>query len=78
MLGLAVCALLTGMGPAAHATSQTLLNVSYDVSREFYKDYNALFAACWKKTTGDDVKIDQSHGGSSKQAAASSTASKPT
>ena len=52
----------------AHAAGVTLLNVSYDVSREFYKDYNALFAAHWKKTTGEDMTLKQSHGGSSKQA----------
>lgn len=52
----------------AHAAGQTLLNVSYDVSREFYKDYNLAFAAHWKKTTGDDVTLNQSHGGSSRQA----------
>ncbi len=46
----------------------TLLNASYDVAREFYKDYNAAFVAHYKKTTGKDVKIDQSHGGSSAQA----------
>jgi sulfate transport system substrate-binding protein len=45
-----------------------LLNVSYDVAREFYKDYNVAFAAHWKKTTGEIVTISQSHGGSSKQA----------
>jgi sulfate transport system substrate-binding protein len=44
--------------------------VSYDVAREFYKDYNAAFVAHYKKTTGKDVKIDQSHGGSSAQARA--------
>ncbi len=38
-----------------------LLNVSYDVAREFYKDYNAAFAHAAKKTTGQDVKINQSH-----------------
>ena len=47
------------------ASSQTLLNGSYDVAREFYKDYNAAFIAHYKKTTGKDVKIDQSHAGSS-------------
>jgi sulfate/thiosulfate transport system substrate-binding protein len=47
------------------ASSQTLLNGSYDVAREFYKDYNAAFIANYKKTTGKDIKIDQSHGGSS-------------
>jgi sulfate transport system substrate-binding protein len=51
------------------ATAQTtLLNASYDVAREFYKDINVAFAANYKKTTGKDIKIDQSHGGSSAQA----------
>ena len=45
-----------------------LLNVSFDVAREFYKDYNPRFIAHWKKTTGETVSINQSHGGSSKQA----------
>lgn len=48
----------------------TLLNVSYDVAREFYKDYNAAFAKHWKATAGEDIKLNQSHGGSSKQARA--------
>ena len=52
------------------ANAQTLLNVSYDVSREFYKDYNAAFVAHYKKTKSIDVKVDQSHGGSSAQARA--------
>jgi sulfate/thiosulfate transport system substrate-binding protein len=52
------------------AGAQTLLNASYDVAREFYKDYNAAFIAHYKKTTGKDVKIDQAHGGSSAQARA--------
>ncbi|MDP3088778.1 MAG: sulfate ABC transporter substrate-binding protein [Methylotenera sp.] len=46
----------------------TLLNVSYDVSREFYKDFNPAFAKYWKQKTGETVTINQSHGGSSKQA----------
>ena len=54
----------------ALAGAQTLLNASYDVAREFYKDYNAAFVAHYKKTTGKDVKIDQAHGGSSAQARA--------
>lgn len=53
--------------PAMAAGSQ-LLNVSYDVSREFYKAYNPLFAAHWKRTSGEDVTLNQSHGGSSRQA----------
>ena len=50
---------------AASAQTTTLLNGSYDVAREFYKDYNPAFVAHYKKTTGKDVKIDQSHAGSS-------------
>jgi len=52
------------------ATSAQLLNVSYDVAREFYKEYNAAFAAHYRQTKGVDIKIDQSHGGSSAQARA--------
>lgn len=65
----AVAALFLSLSGAAFAQSG-LLNVSYDVAREFYKDYNAAFVAHWKKTTGKDVKIDQSHAGSSAQARA--------
>jgi sulfate transport system substrate-binding protein len=49
---------------------QTLLNVSYDVAREFYKDINAAFIPYYKKTAGKDVKVEQSHAGSSAQARA--------
>jgi sulfate transport system substrate-binding protein len=52
------------------AAQTTLLNASYDVAREFYKDYNGAFVAHYKKTTGKDIKIDQAHGGSSAQARA--------
>ena len=52
------------------SSAQTLLNASYDVAREFYKDYNAAFVAHYKKTTGKDIKVDQAHGGSSAQARA--------
>jgi sulfate/thiosulfate transport system substrate-binding protein len=54
---------------ASHAET-TLLNVSYDPTREFYKEFNEAFAAHWKAETGEDVTIDQSHGGSGKQARA--------
>jgi sulfate transport system substrate-binding protein len=57
-------------GLASLASAQTLLNVSYDVSREFFKDYNAAFVAHYKKNKGVEVKVDQSHGGSSAQARA--------
>ncbi len=53
---------------AARAADVTLLNVSYDPTRELYLDFNAAFAKHWKAKTGDNVKINQSHGGSSKQA----------
>lgn len=46
----------------------TLLNVSYDPTRELYRDYNAAFAKYWKANTGQTVKIQQSHGGSGSQA----------
>jgi sulfate transport system substrate-binding protein len=59
--------LLAGVAQEAWAQA-TLLNVSYDVTREFYKDYNPAFAAFWKAGTGETVTINQSHGGSSKQA----------
>jgi sulfate transport system substrate-binding protein len=52
------------------AKESTILNVSYDVSRELYKDVNLAFADQWLKQTGDRVTIQQSHDGSSKQAAA--------
>jgi sulfate/thiosulfate transport system substrate-binding protein len=48
----------------------TLLNVSYDPTREFYAEYNEAFAKHWKEKTGDTVTVNQSHGGSSKQARA--------
>jgi sulfate transport system substrate-binding protein len=50
--------------------SVTLLNVSYDPTREFYQDYNKAFAKYWKEKTGQDVTVEQSHGGSGKQARA--------
>ncbi|AZN37129.1 sulfate ABC transporter substrate-binding protein [Iodobacter ciconiae] len=50
------------------AASVEILNVSYDPTRELYQDYNKAFASYWKKKTGDDVTVRQSHGGSGKQA----------
>ncbi len=58
-----------GMG-AARGAQITILNVSYDPTRELYEDFNAQFAKDWKAKTGDDVKVEQSHGGSGKQARA--------
>jgi sulfate/thiosulfate-binding protein len=65
----AAVALGAAVAPAA-AKDIKLLNVSYDPTREFYKEYNALFASQWKARTGDTVTIEQSHGGSGKQARA--------
>ena len=73
MTSLKLKTLLASLALAASgmaAAQNSLLNVSYDVAREFYKDYNTAFAAHYKKTTGQDVKIDQSHAGSSAQARA--------
>jgi sulfate/thiosulfate-binding protein len=53
---------------AAGAKDITLLNVSYDPTRELYQDFNKAFATHWKATTGDKVIVRQSHGGSGKQA----------
>jgi len=55
---------------AATAANVTLLNVSYDPTRELYQEYNAAFAKHWKAKTGDTVTFKQSHGGSGKQARA--------
>ena len=54
----------------AQAATATLLNVSYDPTRELYVDYNAAFTRHWKEKTGRDIRINQSHGGSGKQARA--------
>ncbi|MFL6662445.1 MAG: sulfate ABC transporter substrate-binding protein, partial [Rhizobacter sp.] len=63
-------AALLALAPGAQAAPVTLLNVSYDVAREFYKDYNAAFIKHWKATANEDIAVNQSHGGSSKQARA--------
>ena len=55
---------------SAQAARVTLLNVSYDPTRELYKDINGAFAAQWKAKTGQDVTINQSHGGSGAQSRA--------
>jgi sulfate transport system substrate-binding protein len=64
----AVVAVVGGQPQAYAADSVTLLNVSYDPTRELYVDYNAAFAKYWKGKTGQDVRVNQSHGGSGKQA----------
>jgi sulfate/thiosulfate transport system substrate-binding protein len=65
-----IAALAVAASGIASAQQQTLLNASYDVAREFYKDINAAFIPYYRKATGKDVKIDQAHGGSSAQARA--------
>lgn len=66
---LALATALAFAAPLAHAADPVeLLNVSYDPTRELYDDYNKLFTTYWKKKSGQDVKITQSHGGSGKQA----------
>lgn len=57
-----------GFAHLAHAKDINLLNVSYDPTRELYEAYNPIFAEYWKGKTGDVVKVNQSHGGSGKQA----------
>src|SRR5271157_2332829 len=52
----------------ANAKEIKLLNVSYDPTRELYQEFNPAFAKYWKAKTGDDVVVNQSHGGSGKQA----------
>ncbi len=55
---------------SALAQDVKLLNVSYDPTRELYRNFNAAFAKHWKEKTGDDVRVDQSHGGSGAQSRA--------
>jgi sulfate transport system substrate-binding protein len=66
---LALTAILSLASPVL-AKDVTLLNVSYDPTRELYQEFNPLFAAHWKAKTGDTVTIRQSHGGAGKQARA--------
>jgi sulfate transport system substrate-binding protein len=67
-----VAGLLLGIGLASTSFAQqtTILNVSYDPTRELYQDFNKAFGAEWKKKTGEDLSVKQSHGGSGKQARA--------
>ncbi|MFZ4655159.1 MAG: sulfate ABC transporter substrate-binding protein, partial [Methylococcaceae bacterium] len=58
---------LLGCFTGVRAEDLTLLNVSYDPTREFYEDYNKLFQKYWKDKKGDNVTINQSHGGGGKQ-----------
>ncbi len=66
MTAATVCGWLGQVGVARADT--TLLNVSYDPTRELYQDFNQAFGAQWKKQTGETIKFQQSHGGSGAQA----------
>jgi sulfate/thiosulfate-binding protein len=66
--GVAALPLLGGTALAQGKPPVTLLNVSYDPTRELYKDINAAYATYWKSRTGQTVNVNQSHGGSGKQA----------
>src|SRR5881394_3991339 len=66
----AVLAAAIGPATAARAQDATLLNVSYDPTRELYQAINASFIAGYKQKTGKTIAINQSHGGSGKQARA--------
>ena len=73
ILAIVLAALVAGCGDdgdGADGRPVTLLNVSYDPTREFYKEFNAAFADHWKRTTGGAVAVDMSHGGAGKQARA--------
>ena len=67
-LAASVAMLALPMTASAAPENPVLLNVSYDVTRELFKDINPAFIAEWKKNTGETLTINQSHGGSSKQA----------
>src|SRR3954468_7724051 len=60
--------MLAACSPAASQTTPTLLNVSYDPTRELYQQFNAAFATHWQAQTGQRLTIKQSHGGSGAQA----------
>ena len=70
LLSLVAAALVAIASPARAQNAVTLLNASYDPTRELYQDINAAFAKSWQAKTGQAVTINQSHGGSGKQARA--------
>jgi sulfate/thiosulfate transport system substrate-binding protein len=69
LIGVAIILALSGLS-SGQGASVKLLNVSYDPTRELYQDYNAAFARYWKAKSGQTIEVQQSHGGSSKQARA--------
>lgn len=60
--------LALGFSVTAHAQDKTLINVSYDPTRELYRDYNAAFVRHWQETAGESVAVQVTHGGSGSQA----------
>ena len=69
-IGLLLAAVLTGgmLSGCGNSNTVSIVNVSYDPTRELYTEYNTIFAEHWKEQTGQDVEVIQSHGGSGKQA----------
>jgi sulfate/thiosulfate transport system substrate-binding protein len=67
---LAAFAIIASITVFAQGAPSSILNASYDVSRELYKDINPAFVAHWKKASGADIELKQAHGGSTKQAQA--------
>ncbi|HUH75946.1 MAG TPA: sulfate transporter subunit, partial [Devosia sp.] len=61
-------ALTLGFSVTSHAQDRTLINVSYDPTRELYREYNAAFIKHWQETTGESVAVQVTHGGSGAQA----------
>jgi len=70
VLGAAVASLVLAGGPSHTLADTTILNVSYDPTREFYQEFNEAFAEHWQQQTGEEITIQQSHGGAGKQARA--------
>ena len=70
VLGAAVASLVLAGGPSHTLADTTILNVSYDPTREFYQEFNEAFAEHWQQQTGEEIAIQQSHGGAGKQARA--------
>ena len=70
LFGTALLAITLSATMTARAADISLLNVSYDPTREFYEDYNKAFSKHWKAEKGEDIAINQSHGGSGKQSRA--------
>jgi sulfate/thiosulfate transport system substrate-binding protein len=62
-----IVSVLLSLVASAALADVTLLNTSYDVARDVYKDYNPMFQKYWKAKTGESIELKQSHGGSSKQ-----------